>query len=943
MAETNDSAENDRAGSDAAVTELMVLDRLLYRNRSQHRSGKYFTHLLEVRRACRMLAAPKVPDLLAQGLSLIARVPDSRNGRAREAWVRSAAAGLRRMRVSVSACASSLETIMLASRHLAHQVSQTYFMALSTVFLACLARLFACNLHLGGRLLEVHGALLRTLLAQPCTSECLSASGLAECRVPADTASFLTRLRGSGSTPKTPQRKRPQSRSSGGSGAAAAAAANNPLPAASGPATNNSSSGASSSGEQGGTGSGDGQGPSLTVATASSSAARPATQVAAAVNDDDYDVDDPGVHIGRAAPTEAADGDHSTFPSAEVSIKGSAAAGGSDGGGRPHGAVVAQDPARSSTDEREHQGGETARGSGTAGAVAGSKSETSRWRGDGGGGEGKRGEDAEIGGGATRGVSGAGGASGSGGGSRARGVTPSTNHQRKKVILASEFSDSSCSSSEDEDEGEGPGVVGGIRSTNKSGRHETPSPPSKDPPQQRLASTVGVVGVVGVATNAALPLPSEPSLRQPPSNPSAKSPSEPRHSEPPRNPHPDPKTTSEIGSSPAAPPAAAEVALSAPPPGSPCHVDAKGGDLADTAPAATPQAPTTAAAVLGSGEPLGWVIDSRPSPIGNTPPSRGRQKGRGRGGNKSPPAAAAGAAGAAAPAADPCGVANPASGSRGLGAGLREQAGSTTSAAKVSGKVVYAGDGGDDVDRESSGGAKPGTEPELVVRGVVADVAETVAGPRYDASCEPGGSAGSGSPEIAPRSSKDPAPGRSAATIDSERVRGAAPAAGGVSGGADVAGVKGGGGGAGTAAARPRRSELQEAKRKDPPSKKDAETEVAVASNVGPGAVLALGRQAPRGKGSVKIKAQSCSGPGEARVAPPSGTGKEANSGGGGGGGRNGGSGTKRRSSHEGREETPKRLKKPKKETKKRKKGASSGGLGGGKRNAIDDIFGSLL
>lgn len=68
------------------------------------------------------------------------------------------------MRVAAVACAHSLETIVKASKLLAHQVSQTYFMALSMVFLASLARLFACNLHLGGRLLLVHGALLRTFL-----------------------------------------------------------------------------------------------------------------------------------------------------------------------------------------------------------------------------------------------------------------------------------------------------------------------------------------------------------------------------------------------------------------------------------------------------------------------------------------------------------------------------------------------------------------------------------------------------------------------------------------------------------------------------------------------------------------------------------------------------------------------------------------------------------
>lgn len=33
----------------------MVLDRLLYRNRSQHRSGKYFTRVVEVRETAMML------------------------------------------------------------------------------------------------------------------------------------------------------------------------------------------------------------------------------------------------------------------------------------------------------------------------------------------------------------------------------------------------------------------------------------------------------------------------------------------------------------------------------------------------------------------------------------------------------------------------------------------------------------------------------------------------------------------------------------------------------------------------------------------------------------------------------------------------------------------------------------------------------------------------
>lgn len=56
------------------------------------------------------------------GLALSCVRCRSRSGRARETWVRSAAGELRRMRISVAAIAYSLETIVVASRHLAHQV-----------------------------------------------------------------------------------------------------------------------------------------------------------------------------------------------------------------------------------------------------------------------------------------------------------------------------------------------------------------------------------------------------------------------------------------------------------------------------------------------------------------------------------------------------------------------------------------------------------------------------------------------------------------------------------------------------------------------------------------------------------------------------------------------------------------------------------------------------
>lgn len=47
---------------------------------------------------------------------------EHRNGRAREAWVRSAAAALQRMSIAAVVCAEVLEATVQASKHLAHQV-----------------------------------------------------------------------------------------------------------------------------------------------------------------------------------------------------------------------------------------------------------------------------------------------------------------------------------------------------------------------------------------------------------------------------------------------------------------------------------------------------------------------------------------------------------------------------------------------------------------------------------------------------------------------------------------------------------------------------------------------------------------------------------------------------------------------------------------------------
>ncbi|CAN0495581.1 unnamed protein product [Ectocarpus sp. 12 AP-2014] len=150
-------------------------------------------------------------------------------------------------------------------------------MALSTVFLASLARLFACNLHLGGRLLLVHGALLRTFLAQPCLSDSVSTAELAECHVPEDTGSFLSRLREAGGAHKTSRMKNENNAAASFSGNRGTE--NTSRQPSSSSSTPVATTGESPPGEQG-SGGGDADGS-------------------------DDDSDDTGVHIGRVSSAEA--------------------------------------------------------------------------------------------------------------------------------------------------------------------------------------------------------------------------------------------------------------------------------------------------------------------------------------------------------------------------------------------------------------------------------------------------------------------------------------------------------------------------------------------------------------------------------------------------------------------------------------------------------------
>ncbi|CAN0303247.1 unnamed protein product [Ectocarpus sp. 6 AP-2014] len=835
-----ESSGDDRDGADTAAMELMVLDRLLYRNRSQHRSAKYYTHVLEVRRACGAFAAPKLPDLLAEGLGLIARVPDSRNGRAREAWVRSAAGGLRRMRVAAVACAHSLETIVKASKLLAHQVSQTYFMALSTVFLASLARLFACNLHLGGRLLLVHGALLRTFLAQPCLSDTVSTAELAECRVPEDTVSFLSRLSEAGGAHKTSRMKNESNAAGSFSGNRGTEnTGRQPSSSSSAPVA---TSGESPPGEQG-SGGGDADGS-------------------------DDDSDDTGVHIGRVASVEAEEVNRADAASKEA-LNGAESR------------RLAAGVGEGRTSVREGRAAAVTTG------LAGGMSAAGR-----------------LGGGGVGGDDGGGSGHASGHRDNVSGVH-GAKMPRKKVVLASEFSDSSS----DED-----------RETecSKSG----PKTPQPSTSARALVETGHSTSPSPEVPRQKLPVHHQPSLFFS---------STPRRA---RQPGPKPLSGEADDSSNAAATGPTESAAPAVP--SDRGDVGLSGDASDVrASSAARQAPPAAGAgaVARAGQsepPVGWVIDVRPTPPSDIPLlSRRKKKRRKKAGG------GLAAAGLAASTGHKDTVSSAATDGD---ISVRDEDPHPASSALLEpGMPTGRGGGGGDGGR-SAQATSIGEEEPVEAQG--AGVSDAATPGRRQASCSnTGRGSGSGEDDEECKIGATNAPGLSKDTTGRPKKATSTPRSGV------------------TNSRKPGTAVL-------PGTAADAGADAGVAASAATAEAGrgTLGRSVNTGRVPQKGTVHAADGPesesrGDLRMTlkmtqlasagnskrsaseterQPKETDKTIGSGGG------GQAGTKRSSSGEGREEESKRVKKPKKKKKKKTGAGGSFSLSAVKRDDIDDIFGSL-
>ena len=115
--------------------EVEILERLLVRNRSQHRRAGYYRALEAVAAAARRLNPAALPAFLADGAVVASRPA---------AW-----------RALACACAELVAALRTATGRLSEQLAAGYFMAIMVAWLACTSRLLVCLRAVVARLLNV--------------------------------------------------------------------------------------------------------------------------------------------------------------------------------------------------------------------------------------------------------------------------------------------------------------------------------------------------------------------------------------------------------------------------------------------------------------------------------------------------------------------------------------------------------------------------------------------------------------------------------------------------------------------------------------------------------------------------------------------------------------------------------------------------------------------
>ncbi|KAK9845469.1 hypothetical protein WJX81_007310 [Elliptochloris bilobata] len=146
--------------------EAALLERLLYKNKQQHRASQHYRRLLEVRRHLRLLRDLQLPGLLAD-LAALALPPPAAAEQSRAPAGEAGALALRRLAAAGRLLAELCTAARRAAGALSGQLAHSFFMPLCLTGLAVLARVQALAAQLALDAARTYNALAAVVAVLP--------------------------------------------------------------------------------------------------------------------------------------------------------------------------------------------------------------------------------------------------------------------------------------------------------------------------------------------------------------------------------------------------------------------------------------------------------------------------------------------------------------------------------------------------------------------------------------------------------------------------------------------------------------------------------------------------------------------------------------------------------------------------------------------------------
>uniref|UniRef100_A0A7N0RCU6 Nucleolus and neural progenitor protein-like N-terminal domain-containing protein n=1 Tax=Kalanchoe fedtschenkoi TaxID=63787 RepID=A0A7N0RCU6_KALFE len=147
-ADSQQSAEEERLNSFLAQlqSEYAILDRIVYKNKNQHRRGSYFQYLMKVRRDLRLLQSVKLVEILTQCFYVIDGKKSKQKVSALESLKKSKRDSgkynfMDRALGAARLLSQMVEPMLKAASKISTLLAQSFFVSFSVTVLAIIARL----------------------------------------------------------------------------------------------------------------------------------------------------------------------------------------------------------------------------------------------------------------------------------------------------------------------------------------------------------------------------------------------------------------------------------------------------------------------------------------------------------------------------------------------------------------------------------------------------------------------------------------------------------------------------------------------------------------------------------------------------------------------------------------------------------------------------------